>query len=266
MPEFMFDPSTGESVEITRGLGVSAPIANEPSLQELSDQRQESLFKQTARELTQRQNNNADLGESDPAGEIELLEIQNKIATGQFSSPIEEQMLIQQAEALAARLVGGVSDEAPTRTPSNTQQPDGLTDGQKYAEERAAVDDELNEALVTASTILEAEQIERVNDLLGDSDPEVVALAADTITQVTPSMVAASDAVGSAELAPVTHSFISQLAGDEVADDVATLTAAVATGQVSKAQALKTAMHSRPLMEAMLAAAADPSVPFTLAL
>ena len=60
----MFDPSTGESVEITRGLGVNAPIANEPSLQELSDQRQESLFKQTARELTQRQNNNADLGES----------------------------------------------------------------------------------------------------------------------------------------------------------------------------------------------------------
>ena len=85
------------------------------------------------------------------------------------------------------------------------------------------------------------------------------------ITRIRHSLLA-SDAVGSAELAPETHSFNTQLAGDEVADDVATLTAAVAKGQVSKAQALKTTMHSRPLMETMLAAAADPSIPFTLAL
>lgn len=262
MPEYQFDPSTGQSVEVTRSLG-SQPTEDVPSAQDFADIHSARSFENTARHLTQRQNNTADLGESDPAGEIQLLEIQNKIANGQFSSPIEEQMLIQQAEALASKLVGGISKEETTKASSN--QPDGLTDGQKYAEERAAIDDELNEALVNASNILETEQIERVNDLLGDSDPEVVSLAADTITQVTPNMVAASDAVGG-EMDDSTYSFISDIAGEEIANDAAVLTAAVASGQVSRADAIRTAMHSRPLMEALIAAAGNDELAFTLAL
>ena len=109
------------------------------------------------------------------------------------------------------------------------------------------------------------EQILRVNTLLGDSDPEVVALASDTITQVTPSMVAAPDAVGG-ELDANTFSFIADIAGDEVANDAAVLTAALASGKVSRSDALRTAMHSRPLMNALLAAAANDELPFTLAL
>ena len=262
-PEYFYNPATGESEQVVRGLD-SQPIEDGPTAQELADIHSARSFENTARHLTQRQNNTADLGESDPAGEIQLLEIQNKIANGQFSSPIEEQMLIQQAEALASKLVGGVNnDPAPTRTSSNQQ--DGLTDGQRYAEERAAVDDELNEALVNASNVLETEQIERVNDLLGDSDPEVVALAADVVTQVTPNMIASPDATGGA-IDDRTYSFIADISSEEIANDAAVLTAAVASGQVSRADAIRTAMHSRPLMEALIAAAGNDELPFTLAL
>ena len=254
-PEFSYDPSTGEGFQVGPG---GQPIEEGPSSQELADIHQARSIENTARHLTQRQNNISDLGANpNLEAEAELQQLQAQLFAGDFANPIEEQILLQKCEQLAQTLVGGVPFEEQTSlAPSKSE-------GQQYADQLAEEDPQLLEALNNAADVLETSAIENVNAALGSDDPIVVAAAADAVRNVTSEMV--SSGAGS-QLDHNAISFFNEYAGEEISNDINTLTAAVVSGAVSRADAMQTAMRSPRMMQAMMAAAADPNVNFKLAL
>lgn len=259
MATFMWNPETGQGEDITHANSNEDYSSNS---EQLAADRQTSIFNQTAKELTRRQNDTSGVGDAaNLEAEQKLYQLQNKLMTGNFANSIEEQILQQQCEQLAASLVTGAAvQEAPQTAPQAPQK----SAGQQYADELANEDPALVEALNNASTFLENDTIENINNVLGSDDPEVVQNVSQAIKQVDASMISTEQ--GSAELSYAATSYFAELAGEEVANDIATLTAAVATGAVSRADALATASKSPRMLQAMLSAAADPSVPFQLAL
>ena len=258
MPTFQFNPETGQGEEIT---SANASEDFEASAQQLSDERQAAIFADTARSLAQRQSNTVEVGVANLEAEQKLYQLQNRLMTGAFRNSIEEQVLQQQCEQLAASLVTGAPiQEAPQTAPQAPQK----SEGQRYADELANEDPALVEVLNNASEFLENDSIENINSILSSDDPEVVQSVAQAVKQVDSSMI--STAQGSATLDHSAVSFFNEFAGEEISNDIQVITAAVHSGAVSRADALATVAKSPRMMQAMLAAASRSDVNFKLAL
>ena len=231
------------------------------NFQEQADLYQQRSFENASRNLANRANNPAEVSENYEA-EAQLLDVQNQLSQ---AADRGDHVTVLRLEALANQLASALVSGTEV---SPTPQPEAPTalNAQDYATQRAEEDPALVEALNNASEMLDNDVITQVNDLLGSDDVEVVAHAADVVKQITPNMIASSDVVGTDELAPSAMSYFTEVAGEEVANDINVLVSALATGRITKSQAIKTAMQSPKHMNAMIAAAADPSIPFQLSL
>ena len=174
MPTFQYDPAKGEAVE----------VSNYPSQQDegpavAPEEIERFVTKRAAQDMAQRARyKDAVEGDVAPANldaEIELARVQQKLFRGEFANSLEEQALINQAEALASKLVGG--EGAP-----EVQQTELLLE--ETIEDSAAEiakNPEVQKDLQYASEVMGEELIGEFNEVISGQDELARAAALDVV-------------------------------------------------------------------------------------
>ena len=251
MPEFQYDPSTGQGVEITRGGQSSADEGL--SLQQQADLDSQRSFRNTSSYLAQKNTPSAGVGEDvSVAGlEAQLLDLQQQIYADNFNNSIEREAAIAKAEQLAAQAVGATSSQpyADEDKESDLGDPEAL---------RQHVLDQFpnsKETLAQAAEILnDNDRIQALNANL-DSGDEATVRATYAFTR---ELVARPNQFADASSAPDggftedTFNRCVEEVGQEQAEMIRTIGLAVTTGQISTAEALRTASGDPKLLQNMM--------------
>lgn len=199
--------------------------------------------------------------------EIELQQLQQKLYRGNFSSPLEEQQLIMQTEALAAKLVGAseeVRDQSST-DPNPAWTEEDLADDLQAG---LASDPETVRTLewFADPDHVSTEVAQSINTGLAEADdPVAVQSAVTAMNQIrnNPSMVSTAEEVSGLDTTAIDY-FNTEFS-PQVSRGVQALNAALLAGH-SRGDVMKTAMANPELLQAMLQASSDPSSNFKLAL
>ena len=268
--EFTYDPSSQTSVETRNGqpLNAGEPGGDEMSLQQRADIDASRSLQNTSQYLAQRHHRLGEVGVAEDEyashdralAESNLADLQQRIYLE--TDPTKSQVLQRQAELLASQLVGG-SGNLPN--PIDPELPD--VGEEDYATARANEDPALIEKLNVAGQwvnegLIEHESAVAMNEVLSSNNPKKVQNAADLIGQLEPAMIGSGQ--NSGQLDEGTVSWFRENGGEESAKDIQTLTRAVASGAVSKADAIRTVMSNAKFSRLCLKAAQNPSINFQL--
>lgn len=227
------------------------------------EEKQDLLIQQSSRGRQRRSENTAHFGDSNNASlEVELQRVQAEISSGRLN-PMEQLAAESKAYAIAERLTSGgeaVLNEEPVLSEEFAQTP-----AEQYKEELAG-DSSVRETLEWSSTAFSEGIAETINDALDRAD-EVQAQGAINALQAmkkNPDMISREETVSGLSEAAVDY-FNSNFS-EAISRDVQALNYALVSGKATRAEVTKMAFANPALLNAMLTAANDDSVPFRLAL
>ena len=244
MPEYQFDPSTGTSSEVSRGGEEVKPPAI--GIEEINRAR----VRNTAKGLADRQNHSSAAGDTaDVNVEIQLQQTQQKIMRGDFNGPLEQQQLIQQAEGLAAQLVGAA--EAPRLLENGDEE----RAPENFDEEYLNNHPEVQADLQYASEVMSESLVGEFNTMISGSDELTKVGALDTIKHLRQNPQAFSSASDSTGVDEYTEKQIAAQYGEELAHAISVLGNGVASGVITTSQAIRTASSDPDLKNALFALA-----------
>lgn len=247
MSEFVYDPALGGAVEVTRGINnpnqdQQDVLPEGPSVEELDRHR----LTQTVKGLSQRSNHTHTFGESDAnlETEIALQQAQQRLYRQEFSSPLEEQALIQQCETLAASL----TNSAPTNQQNQQVSED-------FDQEYRNANPEVEADLAYAAEVLGPSLIEDLNTNL-DSDDELERVAAlDVVKHLRQSPQAFVSHQESTGISQDVEASIAAEFGAETAHNIAILGNSIAQGLIKPSDAIRTASQDPALLRALMSGA-----------
>ena len=257
MPEYTFNPATGQSEETRNG----APIEGitEPSLQERSDAVQANLFRQTSQHLADRafrKSQGVATDETPGLGtlktELKLQQVQQQLFEIGDTDPTKSALLQHEAQQLAELLTTGTVS-SPADAVSETDSPEEtFADAIRAEKGSEAVD----ATLQWAADNLDSGASEVLNEVFEGEHAEVAYEALERM-QANPEMV------GSGETTPIDQAEVNQLEdllGAEAAHTIATLNAALVAGKASKGDVLGLAMSTPNTVGRWLMQAAEAGI------
>jgi len=226
---------------------------HEVDLQESLDRHQAQSFANTAEHLAKRNSvSPEDVGAADSEVELRLQETLSQLRaheTGQANlDPLKVLQLQAQAERLAAAAVG--QEYRPQTQEQFNTEVEERESFEEYARNRYP---NLDEELTNAGKVLSQQSAENLNELLRSDDDEVKSLTMNLVHQLkeTPQYFASSHTPLTTENA---NNLVAEF-GEDLGGEIITLSAAVANGVVTPAQALATASKSPRLVQGLITAA-----------
>ena len=249
MPTFQFEPAKGEAVEVSNYPSQQDPDGPAATPEEI----ERFVTKRASQDMAQRARyKDAVEGDVSPANldaEVELAKVQQKLFRREFANSLEEQQLINQAEALAAKLVGGEGGPGVQQTELPLEE----TIEESAAE--IAKDPEVQKDLQYASEVMSEELVSEFNEVIGGQDELARAAALDVVKNLRQSpqhFVSREESTG---ISADTEAMIASKYGEELAHAVSVLGNGVAQGVISPTQAIKTASGDPALQRALFSLA-----------
>ena len=249
MPEYQFDPSAGQVVQIDPRASQGDVDPTLPTLEE----KEGAIHQTMARGLASRARNDhgATAGEyQNLASEEALLELQGQIS--RETNPIKLEQMQAQAEALAAGLVGLASPNEPVQEGPTTAELKAEWH-ENYRNQNPGVD----EALAYAGEVMGENMAEAFNGLIDSDDEEVRVSAIKTVQMLHKNPNQFVDAKESAGLTMEQCNEFASEYGQETATQLHTIANAVASGTVTSSQALQTVAKRPALLRAITELAAS---------
>ena len=243
MPEYTFDPSTGEGVEVGRG----------PQQQQTYEEVQEQHHQKAAQNYQRRHASEATPLTGDPELESRLVKLQSQLNDPNLNYA-ERLQLESLAYQIAGRLSGGdetdggeaILNEAPTITDNSVEEY-----SRQLAEEGTH-----NEDLQFAAEHFDTEVSEAINTALDEAtDPTQIQSAMGAISQIrkNPDWIGQGEEVTS--ISNTAYQEIAESFDAETADAIRIINENLVAGNISKGEAMKTAMKSPRVLNALLSAA-----------
>ena len=248
MPEYQFDPSAGQVVQIDPRASQGDVDPTLPTLEE----KEGAIHQTMARGLASRARNDhgATAGEyQNLASEEALLELQGQIS--RETNPIKLEQMQAQAEALAAGLVGASPNEPVQEGPTTAELKAEWHEN--YRNQNPGVD----EALAYAGEVMGENMAEAFNDLIDSDDEEVRVASIKTVQMLHQNPDQFVDAKESAGLTMEQCNEFASEYGQETATQLHTIANAVASGAVTSSQALQTVAKRPALLRAITELAAS---------
>ena len=249
MPEFMYDPSAGQAVQVDPRASYGDVDPTAPSL----EQKEENIHSTMARGLASRARNDhgSTAGEYvNLAAEEQLLDLQAEI--NRETNPIKIEQMQAKAEALAAGLIGA--------QPQPMSQPDAPT----AAEDKAAWHENyknqnpgVEEALAYAGEVMGDDLAGGFNQMIDSDDEEVRVASIKTVQMLHQNPERFTSAQESTGLTMEQCNEFATEYGQETANQLHTIANAVASGAVSSMQALQTVSKRPALLRAITELAAS---------
>lgn len=243
MPTFQFDPATGQGVQIDGIQEQQAPEGPAATPEEI----ERFVTKRAAQDMANRARyqdiTQGEVSAADLDTEVLLAQVQQKLYRNEFANSLEQQALINQAEELAAKLVGGSA-------PSNEATDEPVETIDDSAAE-IAQNERVQKDLAYAGEVMSEELVTEFNEVIGGDDELSRAAALDTLKHLrqTPQhFVSREDSTG---ISADTERMIASEYGDEIAHAISILGNAVAQGVISPTQAIKTASSDPSLQRAL---------------
>ena len=235
------DPSFGQTNE-------PAPLT--------SEQRQANYANQSARGRQSRHEHTSSFGDTgNHEIEVELSNVQKQLSSPHLN-PAERASLENKAWTLAERLTGGgeaVLNEEPVLSEEVAQTP--INSAEDYAEQLAQ-EGTHEEDLLFASQNFDTEVSEAINSALDEAkDAQQVQSAMGALHQLrqNPDWIASSDAEPS-RISEAAYQEIESSYDSETAYAIRVINENLVAGNITRGQAMKTAMQSPRVLDALLSA------------
>ncbi|MDC0277456.1 hypothetical protein OAK87_00610 [bacterium] len=213
-----------------------------PTIEEIENHQRDTA----ARGLAQRHREQDEQQDDSNLGlQIELNRVQQKLYRNEYSNSIEELALIQEAEKIAAQIVGATSTQEGAVAPSNQQT------RAEWEQEYLNANPEVQEDLAYAAGTMGAALVEDLNSNLDSEDELERTTALDVVKNLrkTPEYFASrQDSNG---ISPDVEASIAAEFGDEVASQISILGNSLAQGLIKPSEAIRTASGNVNLLRAL---------------
>lgn len=239
---YTYDPKVGSAVPTSQ---LQDSIEEPTPVEELNRYRVDK----TADGLANRGNHTSSVGDQGNVDlEIQLQQTQQKLSRREFSNVLEEQQLIQQAESLAAQLIG--ADGVPQFFSDEPEQPK-----EDFEEEYLNNNPEVEADLKYASEVMSEGLVNEMNTLISEGDELTKVATLDTLKnlrQNPDSFMSASESPG---IDAYTEQQIASQYGPDMAHAISVLGNGVARGVITTSQAIETAGKDPDLQRALFSLA-----------
>ena len=242
---YTYDPKVGSAVPTSQ---LQESIEEPTPVEELNRYRVDK----TADGLANRGNHTSSVGDQGNVDlEIQLQQTQQKLSRREFSNVLEEQQLIQQAESLAAQLIG--ADAVPQFF--NLDEPEQHQEN--FEEEYLNNNPEVEADLKYASEVMSEGLVNEMNTLISEGDELTKVATLDTLKnlrQSPDSFMSASESTG---IDAYTEQQIASQYGPDMAHAISVLGNGVARGVITTSQAIQTAGKDPDLQRALFSLASQ---------
>ena len=242
---YTYDPKVGSAVPTSQ---LQESIEEPTPVEELNRYRVDK----TADGLANRGNHTSSVGDQGNVDlEIQLQQTQQKLSRREFSNVLEEQQLIQQAESLAAQLIG--ADGVPQFF--NLDEPEQPKED--FEEEYLNNNPEVEADLKYASEVMSEGLVNQMNTLISEGDELTKVATLDTLKnlrQNPDSFMSASESTG---IDAYTEQQIASQYGPDMAHAISVLGNGVARGVITTSQAIETAGKDPDLQRALFSLASQ---------
>ena len=215
---------------------------NDQGTEQIYEQAQESHLNQTAQHLAAKHSQKVDNDHVNLDVEVQLQQLQQKLYRGEYNGPLEEQQLINQTEALAAQLTGASA-------PTESQEPD--VDLKTDLVNELVNDPKTQETLQFAADNFDSEVSEAINEGLESASAISTQTAIGALSQIRKN----PDVIGHGDVDAINELALNEIAnnhGNEVADAIGILNANLVAGNITKGEAMRTAMKDSRVLNALI--------------
>ena len=237
---YTFDPSAGQAVP-TESIGAT-DASSEPSAQDAAHLSAELSRRDTAAFLASQHNSPAEIKADAPSGDLLAKQRELSLASDR-GDHLAVERLEREVNALASSLVGA---KAPT------QQDDVSEDKESITEAYVNKFPNIREELAQVATEWSTETSESINEILDEGDELSSSLALNLVHQYSKSKEGFTD-THTALRGDQANELVSQYG--EVGEQIVTLSAAIANGHTTTADAIRLCSNSPELMQSMMDAA-----------
>lgn len=238
---YTFDPAAGQSVP-TESIGVT-DTSSEPSAQDQAHLSAELSRRDTAAFLASQHNNPAEIKSNAPSGD--LLSLQRELsAAADRGDHLAVERLELQCYQLASGLVGAKAPKAPLPQDDVAEDKESITEA--YVNKFPNIREELSQVATEWST----KTSEGINDILAEGDELSSSVALNLVHQYAKTPEYFSTEGHTALGGDQANEIISQY-GD-MGQDIVTLSAAIAAGQTTTAQAIKLCSNNPEMLQTLV--------------
>ena len=238
---YTFDPAAGQSVP-TESIGAGGDASNEPSAQDSAHLSAELSRRDTAAFLASQHNSPAEIKSDAPSGD--LLSLQRELsAAADRGDHLAVERLELQCYQLASGLIGAKAPKAPLPQDVDVEDTESITEA--YVNKFPNIREELSTVAEEWST----ETSEGINQILDQGEELSSSLALNLVHQYSKTPEAFTDS--HVELrGDQANEIISQFG--QMGQDVVTISAAIAAGQATTADAIRLCSKKPELMQTMM--------------